>query len=140
MVTRADKFTSLDRKNQVYSDFLTNLNAHPVAKDITRFVNEPSVIRSIRNLLSTDRGERLYQPTIGSDIRKMLFEPMGTATANELATLVASTIDQHEPRAKIINVDVIPQYENNRYVVNLSVLLINKSEPVNFNVVLTRVR
>ncbi len=140
MTTKADRFTSLDVKTQIYSDFLTDFNRHPVSGDIVRFVNEQAVIRSIRNLLQTNKGERLYQPSIGSNVNKLLFEPMGDATANEIANLVRETIDQHEPRAKVLQVDAIPQYENNRYVINIVILVINKTEPVNFNVTLTRVR
>jgi phage baseplate assembly protein W len=140
MSTRADRFTPLDVKNQIYSDFLTDLNPHPVSGDVVRFVNEQAVIRSIKNLLLTDRGERLYQPTIGSNIRKVLFEHMSESSANELATMVRETVERHEPRAKLLQVSAVPQYEANRYIVNISILVINKTEPVNFNVTLTRVR
>jgi phage baseplate assembly protein W len=140
MSTRADRFTSQNIKTQIYSDFLTNLNTHPVSGDVVRFVNEQAVIRSIKNLLLTDKGERLYQPRIGSNIRKLLFEPMCVAAATEIQSLVRETIEQHEPRAKILQVNAIPQYDANRYVVNIVILVINKQEPVNFNVTLTRVR
>lgn len=139
-MNRADRFTQSDKKNQIYSDFLTNLNNHPVSGDVVRFVNEQAVIRAIKNLLLTDRGERLYQPSIGSSIRKMLFEPMGTATAVEIATLTRETIAAHEPRARILDIQVVPIYERNLYVVNVSILVINKQEPTNFNITLTRVR
>lgn len=140
MTTKADRFTPLDAKNQVYSDFLTNLNPHPVSGDVVRFVNEQAVIRSIKNLLSTNKGERLYQPNIGSNINKLLFEPMGDSTAIEISTLIRETITTFEPRAKVLQVTSIPQYEANRYVINITILVINKPEPVNFNVTLTRVR
>lgn len=139
-ITRADKYSPTDRKDQIYSDFLSNLNPHPVSGDITRFVNEQAVIRSIKNLIMTNRGERLYQPTIGSNIRKMLFEPMGSAAATEIASLVRETIEQHETRARLLDIQVLPQYEQNRYVVNITIIIINKSDPVNFNITLTRVR
>lgn len=139
-ITRADKYSPTDRKDQIYSDFLSNLNPHPVSGDITRFVNEQAVIRSIKNLIMTNRGERLYQPTVGSNIRKMLFEPMGSAAGTEIASLIRETIEQHETRAKLLDIQVLPQYEQNRYVVNITIIIINKSDPVNFNITLTRVR
>lgn len=140
MARQQDRFSFQNRDTQVYSDFLTDLSPHPVSGDIVRFVNEQSVIRSIKNLISTDRGERLYQPSIGSSIRKMLFEPMGSSSAQMIATFVGETIREHEPRAKLLSVDVIPVYEKNTYVVNVSLYVINKQEPITFNVALTRVR
>ena len=139
-MNRADRFTPLNKNNHNYSDFLTDLNKHPVSGDIVRFVNETAVIRSIKNLLNTNRKERLYQPTIGSSIQKMLFEPMGQAVSNEIATLARQTIEKHEPRAKVLEVNVIPQYDQNLYIVNVVILVINKQTPTNFNVTLTRVR
>lgn len=139
-MSRADRFTQTDIKQQVYSDFLTNLNKHPVSGDIVRFVNEQAVIRSIKNLLNTNKGERFYQPDIGSNIRKLLFEQMGAGIEVELSTAIRETIDKHEPRAKVIDLQVIGDYDNNKYVVTITVLIVNKQDPVTFNVALTRVR
>lgn len=139
-VTRADRFTANDKTNQIYSDFLTDLNPHPVSGDIVRFVNENAVIRSIKNLIQTDRGERRYHPTIGSDIRKMLFEPMSSAAAEMISQFIQDTIDKHEPRAKVLYVSVIPNYDKNLYTIQCQIMVINKQEPVSFNVTLQRVR
>lgn len=139
-MARADRFTQTSVTQQVYSDFLTNLNRHPVSADIVRFVNEQAVIRSIKNLLNTDRGERLYQPNIGSNIRKLLFEQMGVGIENELSAAIRETITEHEPRAKVLDLLVQADYDNNKYVITVSVLIVNKQDPVTFNVALTRVR
>ena len=139
-MAKADRFTQADKANQVYSDFLTDLNTHPVTRDVVRFVNEQAVVRSIKNLLLTNRGERLYQPDIGASISKMLFEPMGSATAIQIANLARETIAEHEPRAMILDIEAIPVYERNLYVINVTILVINKQEPISFDVTLTRVR
>lgn len=140
MANRNDRFISMDRDSQAYSDFLTNLYPHPVSKDIVKFINENAVVRSIRNLLMTDRGERLYQPNLGTDLRKMLFEPIDSATAQMISVFVQQTITNYEPRAKIISLDVIPEEENNRYIVGLTVIVINKQDPISFNITLDRIR
>ena len=89
-MARADRITELSAKDEIYSDFLVNLNPHPVSGMLLRFVNEKAVTRSIRNLILTNRGERLYQPKIGSDIRSILFEPM------ELHEQVIRPLNLHE--------------------------------------------
>lgn len=126
--------------NQIYSDFLNDLTPHPIVKDIVKYTNENAVTKSIRNLLLTDRGERLYQPRIGSDIRRMLFEPMGEGVSELLSTYINTTINNYEPRAKILNIKTIPDYENNLYTVIITYMVINKQEPITINISLRRVR
>jgi phage baseplate assembly protein W len=140
MAITKDRFQNSDRKNQIYSDFLNDLNPHPVTGDIVRYVNENAVSRSIRNLISTNKGERLYQPNLGSDIFKMLFEPMTGVVAQLISTSIQSLISDYEPRAKVISIDVAPDYEGNAYLVTLQYMIINRPTPVTLNVSLTRVR
>lgn len=139
-MARADRFTELQGKDELYSDFLVNLNAHPVSGVVLRFVNEKAVTRSIRNIILTNKGERLYQPDVGSNIRALLFEPMSQFTANALRKIIEDSITKYEPRAKIINVQVIPYEEQNRYVITIVYMLINKTDPISVNVTLQRVR
>lgn len=139
-ISKKDRFTQSDRKEQIYSDFLVDLNPHPASGDIVRFVNETAVIRSVKNLILTNPGERLYQPKIGSDINKLLFEPMDANIAQTIASVVSTTIENYEPRAKVISVDVVPKYDENYYSVSVVFMVVNKQEPVTVNVSLTRVR
>jgi phage baseplate assembly protein W len=140
MATTKDRFTESSTKNQPYSDFSNDLIPHPVIKDVLRFVNENAINKSIRNLLLTNKGERLYQPDIGSDIFKMLFEPMSEGVAELISTAVQTTIADYEPRARVTDVLVIPDYDNNLYQVIVQYLIINRQSPVTLNVTLTRVR
>jgi len=140
-ISRLDKFTQSSATiGQRYSDFLINLNPHPVIKDVVRYIDEMAVSRSIRNLILTDRGERLYQPRIGSDLRQMLFEPMGSATSELISTYIQQTIREYEPRAIVMSVIVDPYYDQNQYVVTITYMIINKVEPVTINITLERVR
>ena len=139
-ITRADRITTTTVQDQIYSDFLTNMVPHPVSKDVLRFVNEHAVIRSIKNLVMTDRGERLYQPDLGSNIKRMMFEPMIESTAEILSQYIQETIDVYEPRAKVLDISVVPDYNNNLYAVTLSFMIINKEDPVTLNITLDRVR
>lgn len=139
-MARADRFTELDRKNELYSDFLTNLNTHPVSRETLRFVNETAVTRSIRNLLNTQQGERLYQPDIGSNVRKLLFEPLDDTTADVLNSTIRDTLTAYEPRAKVLNISVVPDEDRNRYIVTVVYMLINKQDTISVNITLQRVR
>lgn len=139
-MSRADKYTELTNPEELYSDFLVNLNPHPVSGAVLRFTNEKAVTRSIRNLLLTNPGERLYQPDLGSGIRQLLFEPISDFTSNTLGRFIEDTINKYEQRAKVLAVNVIPEEDKNRYTVTIVYVLINKQEPVSITVTLQRVR
>lgn len=139
-MSRADAFTELTNQDEVYSDFLVNMNPHPVSGALLRFVNDKAVTRSIRNLIMTNPGERLYQPDIGSGIRSLLFEPMSQFTANALRKMIEDTIRKYEERAQVLAVEVIPDEPRNRYTVTVVYMLINKPDPISVNVTLQRVR
>lgn len=140
MAIAKDRFEQASTKFQVYSDFLNDLTPHPVVKDIVRYTNEAAVNRSIRNLLLTNKGERLYQPDLGTDLRKLLFEPISPSTSDLISKFVNDTIRYHEPRAKVLKVDVKAYEEQNAYAVTIQYLIINKQDPVQLTVTLDRVR
>lgn len=137
---KKDSYGKIDRQSELYSDFLTDLNPHPEMKDVVRFTNENAVKRSIRNLILTNRYERPFQPRIGSDINKILFEPMNSVTASVLKQYIKETIDNYEPRCKLIDVMVMGYEERNVYVVTIIFATINKEEPTTLQLSLYRVR
>ena len=63
-----------------FTDFNTSLVAHPINKDISLKSDVEAIKQSIRNLVLTDKMERPFQPTIGCDVRKNLFENFSPQT------------------------------------------------------------
>lgn len=139
-MAQKDDYNNTDRKEEIYSDFLTDLNLHPATGQVLRFVDEFAVKRSIRNLLLTNKYERLFQPDIGSDVSRILFEPVSAYTATLLRQYITETIDTYEKRCKLIDVNVTPSPDQNLYTVTIVFAIINKEDPVSINVTLYRVR
>ena len=139
-MARADRYTELTQVDEIYSDFLTNFNHHPVSGMLLRFVNEKAVTRSIRNLIQTSPGERLYQPNVGGGINQLLFEPISQFTTNQIRQSIDDTIRIYEPRAKVLKIDCVPRPDNNAYIVTIVYMLINSPDPISVNVTLQRVR
>lgn len=140
IVSVADRFTLRRVDEALYSDFLTNLNPHPDSKQLITNKNEDAVVRSIKNLILTNRFERPFQPTIGSRINSFLFENITPQVALAIKTEIEQTIAEHEPRARIIDVLVAPVEERNMYVVTIVFYTVNVEQPITFKVVLERVR
>ena len=142
-VTRIDKITRKDKTSNekpYYSDFYTNFNVHPQNKRLVKYTNENSVKRSVRNLILTEPGERLFQPDVGCKIRRLLFENISNATTIQLKSAIEETITLYEKRARIITVDVVANEDLHNYDVYIIFEVINSITPIALNITLYRAR
>lgn len=140
--TRIDKITNkikAKEKDPAFSDFLLNFNRHPESNALVRATNEEAVKKALRNLLLTSKGERLYQPDVGADLNKILFEPISSMTTELLRERISEALAQ-EPRINEIQTVVIPNELNNSYEVGIILEVINREEPISVNLTLFRVR
>ncbi len=138
MSTRADRYTQLDKIPDLFSDFLADLTPHPITKDIARLRNDNSIKQSLKNLILTNYGERLFQPNIGSNVNRSLFNPNDAFLEDDLETSIRSTIEQQEPRVSILDLQI--QAGDNDVTVSIQFAIINSLEPRNLDVILRRVR
>lgn len=123
-----------------YSDLDLNFNAHPVKGDINKHYDEMAIINSVKNLILTNHYDRLFNPDIGSNIRKLLFEQMDVITSTAIQREIEQTILNFEPRVSIISVSVVANFDNNVYDVSLTFNIVNRMEPITINFLLERVR
>jgi phage baseplate assembly protein W len=123
-----------------YSDLQTNLAIHPNKKDLTTLNNEDSVKRSIRNILLTNRGEKLMNPLFGSDIRALLFENMNSVTESLLKDYISSSIANYEPRANVLAINVSALFDYDAYAITIFFSIINKKDPVTLELLINRIR
>lgn len=128
------------RKPETYSDFFKDLTLSPINNDLARKIDEDSIKESIKNLVLTDRGERLFQPNLGCDIRKMMFENIGPDTILLVKEMIRNTIKTYEPRVAIIGIDVIAPPDQLSLFITIVFSIINKEEPITLNITLERVR
>lgn len=140
IVARKDTYTSTKVQPELFSDFFTDFNIHPIKKDLVRHINEDAVKRSIRNLILTNRGDRLYNQTLGSDIRNMLFEPATSVTEATVKSLITTMIENYEPRANLEDVSVVSDPDENSLYVTIVFSVINKQEPITLELILDRIR
>jgi phage baseplate assembly protein W len=140
MSTRADNFTQTRKIPDLFSDFMDDLTPHPVTKDIVRIKNDQAIKQSIKNIVLTSFGERLFQPTIGSEVGNALFEPNDIILEENLKFTIRSAIAFHEPRAQVLNVEVFTFSEENRVAINIYFSVINSTTVQNVNLILRRVR
>ena len=139
MVAKSDRNSPLS--NQIFfSDFLDNFDSHPVNNTLARVTNANAVTQSIRNLVLTNLGERLFQPTIGSDVYRSLFEPNDIVTAENIAYYIKNTLKQNEPRIVVLNVLVTPSTDSMSFNVTIVFSLVNNTTTQSLDIILRRVR
>lgn len=123
-----------------YLDIPTNLDVHPVKGDLTMLVNENAIKRSIINLLYTDRYERFFSPNLGAGLKAYLFENISRDTEFVIKERITETINNYEPRANLISVDVRAMPDENAYNATITFSIANSVNPVTLGLVLRRVR
>jgi phage baseplate assembly protein W len=123
-----------------YKDLDLLFNVHPIKKDINKHTAEMAVINSVKNLILTNHYERPFQPELGSNVSKLLFENLDFVTASSLEREISQTISNFEPRANVYRITAIPDYDNNCFSIDMEFTIINRTEPITITFFLDRVR
>lgn len=74
--------------------------------------DEDDIAASLKILLGTAIGERLFHPRYGLDLSALLFEPMSTAMKTELLDRANIAIAIYEPRIELLSLDLETTAEN----------------------------
>lgn len=138
--TRAQSLTTDKRKTEFFSDFLTSFAKTPVGDQLAKITNERSINQSLKNIILTDLGERLFQPNFGSNVRAMLFEDNIETNLTAIEFYITNSIQLNEPRVNLIGVNINVGTSEHELIVNIVYNTINNPEPVIFEYVLKRVR
>jgi phage baseplate assembly protein W len=123
-----------------FSDLDLNFTIHPVRKDINRTTGDMAVINSIKNLVLTNHYERPFQPEVGSNVRRLLFENLDNLTANSIEKEIEQVIKNFEPRARITKVNAVADFDKNGFTVSMEFFIVNKTTPITINFFLERIR
>ena len=105
---------------RVYKDFALSFGLNPVTNDVLSVTGAQAVIRAIKNLLLTNKGEVPFFPNFGTGLRRLLFEPIDPITTSLIETEIEATLNAFEPRAKILALVVTPNEDSNTYGISLT--------------------
>lgn len=128
------------KKRNLYSDVHKDMTVNPVSGDLAAKRNEEAVKESIKNLILTNKGERLMQPLIGGNIRAMLFENNTPAVIKMIQEQVRTTIETYEPRCSLIDVNVLSMIDDNTVKIDIYFYINNIADPISLTVFLERTR
>jgi len=105
----------LERVKQGYKDLSMSFKSNPLTDDLIGLKNESAIARSIKNLVFTQKGEKFFDPDFGSEVSASLFENIDEVTAITIQDDIDYMITTYEPRVEVINVEALPNYDNNQF-------------------------
>jgi len=126
-------------RKQLFRDLDVTFAAKP-SKEISVKKDAAAVKQAVKNLILTNHFEKPFQPFFGGNVRGLLFELADDVTGSEVEEQIVSAIQQYEPRAQIINVDVNSQPDRNSLAVTITFKVVNTQEIVTFTTNLSRLR
>lgn len=109
----------LERISIGFKDISLSLKMNPLTRDLSVLKNEQAIARSVQNLVMTIRGEKFFEPNIGTSINGLLFENIDLFTAKRIETEVIEVINNYEPRVELLETIVTPDYDEGAMVINI---------------------
>jgi hypothetical protein len=119
----------LERVKQGYKDLSMSFKSNPLTDDLIGLKNESAIARSIRNLVFTQKGEKFFDPNFGSEVSAALFENIDEVTAISIQNDIEYMINLHEPRVDVLNVEALPNFDNNQFDVVIVYQIIGQDTP-----------
>jgi len=127
-------------KKKPWRDLDLSLKIHPIRKDIIPLKDDAAIKNAVKNLLVSNFFERPFQPTLGANLRGLLFEPADAITKLDLQQGVRRVLNTHEPRIKVLNVKVFDESDNNSYRITVKFLIKEYDTAESVEIVLRRLR
>ncbi len=109
----------LERISQGFKDISMSFQSNPLSSDLIALKNETAIARSIRNIVFTIPGEKIFDENFGSKVSKVLFENVDDISASIIQDEIENSILNYEPRVELIEVKTDPDFDNNEYNVTI---------------------
>lgn len=128
---------------QTFKDVSVTFGKHPNTDDVLVTKDETAIKIALQNLIMTQRGERPFQPRIGSRIPELLFDILDYATAATISDEIRDLVTQYERRVNLVNVITDPNFDSNNYSIYIEYEIIGReldSGPLTTELLLERTR
>ena len=120
---------AITRISRSFKDITLSFVPHPVTNDLKVLKNTDAIRRSIRNIVQTIPTERFFNPLLGSDVYKSLFDFVDFGTASNIQAQIEIAVDNFEPRVNNVRVLVDPQPDLNEFEITVFFDIIGQQFP-----------
>ena len=92
---------------------------------VPTFFTRDQIKANMINYLLTNKGERVFRPDFGADLRALLFEQILDVTTDDLKTNIQSDISQFFPNVEVVEIEFDNQPDENTINFTLKYRIIN---------------
>ena len=110
----------VQRISRSFKDISMSFQVNPLTDDLIAIKNQTAIARSLRNLVLTSPGERFFNNGIGSRVNELLFETIDDITASSIKSEIETTIQNYEPRVKLLKTIVSANPDSYEFDVNIT--------------------
>ena len=137
-----DSVTFATTANRQNLDIDLAFGARPTTGDIFKKREADAVKQSVRNLLTTGKFEKPFQPNYGAGLFEFLFELDTMYDGDAVINNVKEAIRVYEPRVDYNSLEVIPKIltDHNSLQIDVVFKVINSGESVELTTTLNRLR
>ena len=123
-------------KETIYKDLGLSFTPNPITGKVSVLENENAIIRALKNLIFTNKGEKLFRPLYGGNITALLFENRDKFTEQSIKSRITKAIGTYEKRVSLLDVFVDSDPDDNDLNVTIvfSILSSNKIVETTFQV------
>lgn len=115
-IEETSQFLTKNEQQKTWSDLRLDLQ---MQDDIQLSYDEEAIRNSLRNLFTTQKGQRILFPDYGMSFYDILFEPVSEIHALAIQLRLQEEIPKCEPRVSVVQCKVEPLPDENRYNVYL---------------------
>ena len=109
----------VERISRGFKDLSMSFEVNPINDDLISVKNRTAIARSIRNLVLTVPGERFFNEDLGSRVSEILFDNLDEISASAIRDEIEETIIKYEPRVKLKDIRVKPDFDNYTFDVTI---------------------
>ena len=92
---------------------------------VPTFFTRDQIKANMINYLLTNKGERVFRPDFGADLRALLFEQILDVTTDDLKTNIQSDISQFFPNVEVVEIEFNNQPDENTINFTLKYRIVN---------------
>lgn len=126
------------KPSRSYKDLSLTFKTNPLTKDLVTIKNENAIKRSLLNLFSYKKGEKMFNFEFGSGISELLFEPFDYITAGSIKDNIQQLINTYETRINVLDILIDLNDDENTYDIQIEYSIPDTSnQAYNINLSLT---
>ena len=125
-----------------FKDLSMSFTRNKITNDLLVKKEDAAVKQAVVNILMTNKGERLFNPQYGSDVPTYLFDQLDFGTAGNIESAIRECLVTYEPRIRIQEIGVLPDFDQNGFEVHLAFIVMGREDlpPFEIEFFLSRTR